>query len=79
MKEKISDEMMLEEEILKTVEYCESSGRKLRNKETGHFIGHHVIGCTTFWVEYERLAEEIRIHKAYSHRMTIEEGEHGGK
>jgi len=73
LKEKISDEMSLEEDIIRTVEYCEKTGKKIRNKETGTFAGHHVIGCTTYWVEYEKNEQKIEILKAYSHRMTIEE------
>lgn len=73
LKEKISEEMSLEEDVIAVVAHCEETGRKILNLETGSFAGHHVIGCTTYWVEYRQSEAGIEILKAYSHRMTIEE------
>ena len=70
---KLSANWIIEDDIVKTIERCEQSGRKILNQETGRFHGHHVIGYTTYWVEYEKDGDSYTLINAYSHRMKIRE------
>jgi hypothetical protein len=72
-RQKLSDEMILETEVEAVIEHCESSGRKVMDPETGHFIGHLKIGSMTYWAEYAPTEDGYELFNAYSHRMSIEE------
>ncbi len=73
LKLKLDREMILETDIEAVVEYCESSGRKVLDPESGHFSGHLQIGQMTFWAEYRAMGEGFELINAYGHRMGIEE------
>jgi len=73
LKQKLHDEMILETDIEAVVEYCESSGKKIFNPDTGSFFGHLLIGRMTYWVEYRQVDGGFKLLNAYSHRMKIEE------
>ncbi|MEN6300042.1 MAG: pyridine nucleotide-disulfide oxidoreductase/dicluster-binding protein [Anaerolineaceae bacterium] len=73
LKQKLSDEMILETEIEAVIEHCESSGRKVLDPTTGHFFGHLQIGNMTYWVEYLPGESGYDLVNAYSHRMSIDE------
>ncbi|NTV91693.1 MAG: hypothetical protein HGA22_15265 [Clostridiales bacterium] len=74
--EKLNNEFILEDDLRKTVEYCESSGNKLLDAESGCFIGHQKRGYLTYWVVYSIVpgieGQAYRIMNAYSHRLNIE-------
>ena len=69
---KINKDMILEEDVLSVIHFCETSGRKLRDQQSGHFIGYHEVGHMTFWVEYAPEGDGWRLFNAYGHRMKIE-------
>jgi Fe-S oxidoreductase len=73
LRQKLDNEMILESEIEAVIEYCESSGRKVLDPESGHFSGHLQIGKVTYWAEYLPVDEGFDLVNAYSHRMSIEE------
>ncbi len=73
LRQKLSSEMILETDIEAVIEYCESSGNKVLDPESGHFAGHLQIGNMTFWAEYLPVDEGIELINAYGHRMSIEE------
>lgn len=73
LKEKLSAEMILETDIEKVIEHCESTGKKIINEANGSFAGHLLVDSTTYWVEYRAAGEGFELLKAYSHRMQIEE------
>lgn len=72
LEKKLSDELILEEDILIAVEFCEKSGRKVMDPETGNFSGYAEIGHYTYWVEYRPLKDRYELINAYSHRMRIQ-------
>lgn len=74
IKQKLNREMILEMDIATVIEHCESSGRKVLDPESGHFIGHLQIGHLTFWAEYLPVGNGFELFNAYGHRMSIEEG-----
>ncbi len=82
LKQKLSDEYILEQEAADVVAFCERTGRTLYNQETGTLTGYRKIGNMTYWAEYEksytdtlsdgRAVSRCRLINAYSHRMEIE-------
>lgn len=76
--ERMDRELILEQDVRSVIAYCEETGNKLLNEETGSFIGHKKIGAVTYWIEYKPEGSGWRLLAAYSHRMAIERGaEHG--
>jgi hypothetical protein len=71
MMEKLYRLLILEEEVCKTIEYCESTGYKFYDKEINCFTGHLRIGIITYWVSYEKHGDRCILINAYSHRMAI--------
>lgn len=74
---KISDELILEEDIRQVIARTEQTGAYLEDSQTGHCIAHRKIGYLTYWVEFIPWENGYRVFNAYSHRMTIK-GEEGG-
>jgi len=79
---RISDEMrsvleerqILDEDIREVIDFAERSGKKLLNRDNGHFVAHHKPISVTYWVEYTITPNgAFIIHNAYSHRMEITE------
>lgn len=73
LRQKLNNEMILETDIEKVIEHCESSGRKIQLRESGHFTGHLQIGNMTYWAEYVPADGAFELINAYGHRMSIEE------
>ncbi|MCL2122157.1 MAG: NAD(P)-binding protein [Clostridiales bacterium] len=73
---RMSDALILEEDIRAVIRYCEQSGRKVLDMQTGYFSGYLKQGVVTYWAEYTPVEEDgsYRLIRAYSHRLTIEEG-----
>ncbi len=71
----MEERLILVEDIQQVIVYAESTGRKLANPQTGHFLAYHRPGNVTYWVEYSPApkGDGFVIHNAYSHRMLIEE------
>ncbi len=63
--------LILEEDVCRTIAYCESTGNRMLDPEKGCFIGHLQIGIITYWVEYTREEFGYRLINVYSHRMEI--------
>jgi NADPH-dependent glutamate synthase beta subunit-like oxidoreductase len=70
----LEERQILDEDIQRVIEYAESTGNKLLNRQTRRFLAHCKPTAVTYWVEYTRSPEgDIIIHNAYSHRMEIVE------
>ena len=74
---KMNEMLILEEDVYRTVEYCEESGNKLLDNESGSYAGHLRIGLITYWVEYTRDKEIYSLKNVYTHRVRILENETG--
>ncbi|TEB08565.1 NAD-dependent dihydropyrimidine dehydrogenase subunit PreT [Pelotomaculum schinkii] len=70
--EKLNKQLIVEDDIRETIEYCESSGNKIFNPAKGYYIGHQRQGVMTYWVIYQVEEGAYRIINAYCHRLTIE-------
>ena len=72
---RLEERLILVEDIQQVIAHAESTGKKLVNPQTGHFLAYHRPGNVTYWVEYSPAPKGhgFAIHNAYSHRMLIEE------
>jgi hypothetical protein len=69
----LDDRLILIEDIQQVIEYAERSGKKLRNKPSGHFLAHYKPTAVTYWVEYLPQGDAYQVYNAYSHRMELGE------
>ncbi len=63
--------MILVEDLLQVIQWAESTGAKLVQKKTGHYLAHYRPGNVTYWVEYSPVQDGVIVHNAYSHRMEV--------
>jgi Fe-S oxidoreductase len=70
---KMYDALILEEDVYKTIDYCETSGNVVYDSSRDVFIGHLRIGIITYWVEYTKTDEGCTLTNVYSHRVEIVE------
>ncbi|MDO4517619.1 MAG: heterodisulfide reductase-related iron-sulfur binding cluster [Bacillota bacterium] len=74
VRQKLSEEFILEQEAGDVVSFCERTGRTLYNEDSDSYTGYRKIGNLTYWVEYRKPADNncYELLNAYSHRMEIE-------
>lgn len=73
LSDKLSRERILEEDIVAAVEFCQRTGRRVKNPDKGSYSGYKEVGYTTYWVEYcERDEGGLKLLNAYAHHMKIE-------
>lgn len=71
---RMSEDLILEEDLAQAIETCESEQKYLIDPQSGRRVCHLKIGYVTYWVEYARREDSVCIvYNAYSHRMTIKE------
>lgn len=73
LKRKLSRDMILESDMAEVIAWCEETGRKLRDPETGHLVGHKKIQNMTFWAEYLPQGDGYQLFGGYAHRMCLED------
>jgi Fe-S oxidoreductase len=73
LRKKLSEEWILERDVLATILHCERQNRKIINGKMGSFAGYLRQGFMTHWVEYKPEGEGYRLLNAYAHRVVIEE------
>ncbi|MDR1206352.1 MAG: NAD(P)-binding protein [Peptococcaceae bacterium] len=70
---RLDAELILEDDLREVIEHCETSGRKLIDRQDGRSVGHLLKGAVTYWVEYEACGDGWRVLNAYSHRLMVQE------
>ncbi len=73
VKQLMEERLILVEDVQQVIGHCEGTGRRLLNRNTGHFLAHHKPASVTYWVEYSPSGDEFIVYNAYSHRMEIGE------
>jgi Fe-S oxidoreductase len=73
LRRKMNRQLILEEDVLATIEHCEAMGNTMHNRTTGEFTAHLCNGVITYWVTYEKGESGKKLKQVYSHRMTIDE------
>lgn len=71
--DKMDRELILEDDAKRVILFCETTGSKLLDQDTGNFVGHLRDGVMTYWVNYRPEKDNYRILSIYCHRMKIEE------
>ena len=71
VRNRLDDRRILDEDIQRVIGHAESTGRKFRNPDTGHFKASFKPHNATFWVEYTPEGDGFRVHAAYAHRMEV--------
>jgi hypothetical protein len=67
--------LILVEDVQKVIDYAESTGKRMLNQSTGHYLAYYKPNSVTYWVEYTPQEDgSFLVHKAYSHRMEIGKG-----
>ena len=69
--ELLEHRMILEEDLQQVLHHSETTGEKIKDPKTGHFIARHRPVSVTYWVEYSCGDTVFIIHNAYSHRMEV--------
>ena len=72
---KVEAQRILADDIISVIDRAETTGRRTRNPENGHYKAYNEIGAITLWVEYGDLGnpadKDREIYNIYSHRMQI--------
>lgn len=70
--EMMDERMILKTDIYNVLDYMLKSGEAVEDAESGMLIARKRCGNVTFWTAYTETAEGYTVHRAYSHRMTVE-------
>lgn len=73
LSEKISQELILEDDISEVISAGQQTGRFIYDNKNACYITHHKIRNQTYWVVYRPEKNGYRILNAYTHRLTIVE------
>jgi NADPH-dependent glutamate synthase beta subunit-like oxidoreductase len=68
----IERKLILEDDLRRVIRHAESTGEKLLDPASGHFVACHRPVRITYWVEYTVREGRYVIQRAYSHRMEVE-------
>ncbi len=71
VQDRLAQRLILTEDIQRVIEYAERTGRRLLNRDTGHYVAYFKPTSVTYWVEYLPQADGFVIFNAYSHRMEV--------
>ncbi|SMD11565.1 pyridine nucleotide-disulfide oxidoreductase/dicluster-binding protein [Sporomusa malonica] len=67
----MDDRRILVDDVTKVIAYAESTGNKLKQDESGHYIAYFQPVSVTYWVEYSPQGNEFVVYNAYCHRLEI--------
>ncbi|WP_169717717.1 hypothetical protein SPSIL_036980 [Sporomusa silvacetica DSM 10669] len=70
--QKLNKHLITEDDIRDTINFCETSGNKIFDTETGYYIGHQKQKFITYWVIYQVEGDSYKLINAYCHRLSIE-------
>jgi Fe-S oxidoreductase len=64
---------ILEDDVYRTIEYCETTGNAVYDPSRDLYIGHLRIGIITYWIEYAKSGQGYVLNTAFCHRVEIVE------
>jgi hypothetical protein len=70
----LEDRHILDEDLIPVIQHAEKTGEKLYQTDTDRFLAKLRIKNVYFYVEYSIIEGGYRIHTAYSHRFSLDEG-----
>ena len=70
--EMMDDRMILKTDVIRVLQNLKETGEAILDGETGLCVTRARLGNVTFWVKYTETETGYLVHRAYSHRMTIQ-------
>jgi Fe-S oxidoreductase len=72
VQEAVDARRILADDLRRTIHAAQTSGNKLAKPGSDRLIASHRPAAVTYWVEYSPAgADTYRVHRAWSHRMTL--------
>ena len=68
----MDDRMILKTDVIRVLQALRETGEAILEAETGLCVTRARLGNVTFWVKYTETETGYLVHRAYSHRMTIQ-------
>ena len=68
----MDDRMILKTDVIRVLQSLRETGEAILDEETGLTVTRARLGNVTFWVKFTETETGYLIHRAYSHRMTIQ-------
>ena len=68
----MDDRMILKTDVIRVMQSLRETGEAILDGETGLCVTRARLGNVTFWVKYTENETGYLVHRAYSHRMTIQ-------
>ena len=70
--EMMDDRMILKSDVIRVLQALQETGEAILDGDTGLCVTRARLGNVTFWVKYTETDTGYMVHRAYSHRMTIQ-------
>lgn len=70
--EMMNDRMILKTDVIRVLQNLQKTGEAILDGETNLCVTRARLGNVTFWVKYTQTETGYLVHRAYSHRMTIQ-------
>ena len=70
--EMMDDRMILKTDVIRVLQNLKETGEAILEVETNLCVTRARLGNVTFWVKYTETETGYLVHRAYSHRMTIQ-------
>ena len=70
--EMMDDRMILKSDVTRVLQALRETGEAIRDEESGLIVTRARLGNVTFWVKFTETENGYLVHRAYSHRMTIQ-------
>ncbi len=68
----MDDRMILKSDVIRVLQTLRETGEAILDQESGLIVTRARLGNVTFWVKYTETETGYLVHRAYSHRMTIQ-------
>ena len=70
--EMMDDRMILKTDVVRVLQNLRETGEAILDEETNLCVTRARLGNVTFWVKFTETESGYLVHRAYSHRMTIQ-------
>ena len=70
--EMMDDRMILKSDVTRVLQSLRETGEAILDEETSLIVTRARLGNVTFWVKFTETETGYLVHRAYSHRMTIQ-------
>ena len=68
----MDDRMILKTDVIRVLQNLQDTGEAILDGETNLCVTRARLGNVTFWVKFTETESGYLVHRAYSHRMTIQ-------